>query len=97
MFYFDNALSTILYVNGSAGWGAAYDGIPTAPCPTCGGGAPLLTITLSGANVILTWVATGFTLQSTTNLAALVWSTVSGQNTVTNPIAGTRKFYRLSQ
>ena len=97
VFYFDNALSTILYVNGTAGWGATYDGIPTAPCPTCGGGAPLLTITLSGDNVILTWVATGFTLQSTTNLTAPVWIAVSGQNTVTNPIAGTQMFYRLSQ
>lgn len=98
VFYFDNALSTLLYVNGTAGWGATYDdGIPTAPCPTCGGGAPLLTITLSGANVILTWSEAGFTLQSATNLAAPVWITVNGQNAVTNPISGTQMFYRLSQ
>jgi hypothetical protein len=42
-------------------------------------------------------VVTGFTLQSTTNLAAPVWIAVSGQNTVTNPIAGTQMFYWLSQ
>ena len=68
---------------------------------------PPLTITPSGANVILTWptYAPGITLQSTTNLVSTaVWSTVSpvpvvvtGQNAVTNPISGTRKFYRLSQ
>ena len=58
---------------------------------------PQLTIVHSGTNVILTWVATGFTLQSTTNLAAPVWTTISGQNSVTNPLSGTQKFYRLSQ
>jgi uncharacterized repeat protein (TIGR03803 family) len=67
---------------------------------------PQLTIIPSGANVILTWPtnATGFTLQSTTNLDSLaVWTTnsppvvVNGQNTVTNPISGTQKFFRLSQ
>ncbi len=47
---------------------------------------------------------TGFTLQSATNLCSPVWSTnspapviVNGQNTVTNPISGTPKFYRLIQ
>ncbi|MGH7869616.1 MAG: hypothetical protein ACREP9_18810, partial [Candidatus Dormibacteraceae bacterium] len=61
----------------------------------------------SGASVILTWPtnASGFTLQSTTNLISpAVWTTnspapvvVNGQNTVTNPISGTQKFFRLSQ
>src|SRR5439155_24183070 len=61
---------------------------------------PQLTIVPSGANVIVTWPAnyTGFTLQTTTNLIpSAVWTTVSpapvvvnGQNTVTNPISGTR-------
>jgi uncharacterized repeat protein (TIGR03803 family) len=74
--------------------------------------APQLTIIISGANVILTWLTnvagfnySGFTLQSTTNLVSpAVWNTVSpapvivnGQNTVTNPISGSQKFYRLSQ
>ena len=68
---------------------------------------PQLTIIRSGANVILTWPtnATGFTLQSTTNLVSpVVWSAVSpapvvvnGQNAVTNSISGTQQFYRLSQ
>jgi hypothetical protein len=57
-------------------------------------------------NVILTWPtnATGFTLQSTTNLASSVWTTnlpspvvVSGRNTVTNPISSIQQFYRLSR
>jgi formylglycine-generating enzyme len=66
-----------------------------------------LTIIRSAANVILTWPtnATGFTLQSTTNLVSpAVWTTVvpgpvavNGNNTVTNPISGTQQFYRLSQ
>jgi hypothetical protein len=105
IFYYDEALSAISYVNGTAGWGATYDGIPTAPCAECAGGAPQLTIFSAGANVIVTWLATftGFTLQCTTNLVSpAVWTTVSpapviinGNNTVTNSISGTQTFYRL--
>jgi uncharacterized repeat protein (TIGR03803 family) len=60
---------------------------------------PALTIIPSGANVILTWPtdATGFTLQSTTNLASPAWITVTGQFAVTNPISGTQMFFRLKQ
>jgi uncharacterized repeat protein (TIGR03803 family) len=70
---------------------------------------PQLTIIRSAANVILTWPTNAagltFTLQSTTNLVSPAgWTTVSpasavvnGQNTVTNLISGTLKFYRLSQ
>jgi uncharacterized repeat protein (TIGR03803 family) len=73
---------------------------------------PQLTITPSGPNVILSWPTnvagfdyTGYTLQSTTNLVSpAVWSTnspapivIAGQNTVTNPITGAQKFYRLVQ
>jgi uncharacterized repeat protein (TIGR03803 family) len=73
---------------------------------------PQLSITHSGSYAILSWPAkvagfdySGFTLQSTTNLISpAVWTTnspapvvVNGQNTVTNPISGPRKFYRLSQ
>jgi len=68
---------------------------------------PQLTITPSGANVILAWPTNGieFTLQFTTNLVSpIVWSTnppapvvVNGQNAVTNPISGAQQFYRLSQ
>jgi uncharacterized repeat protein (TIGR03803 family) len=67
---------------------------------------PQLAITLSGANVILTWPTNtvGFSLQSTTNLVSpAVWTAVppapvvvSGQNTVTNPASGPRQFYRLN-
>jgi uncharacterized repeat protein (TIGR03803 family) len=58
---------------------------------------PQLDLSLMGTNVVLTWSATGYTLQSATNLAAPDWITVPGQNTVTNPISGTQKFYRLSE
>jgi len=65
-----------------------------------------MAIVLSGGNVILTWPtnAAGYTLQSTTNLSSALWITnssapivVNGQNTVTNPITGAQRFYRLSQ
>ena len=74
--------------------------------------APQLAIIGSGTNVFLTWPTNyagisydGFTLQSTTNLSLpAAWATdspgpvvVSGQYTVTNPIVGAHKFYRLSQ
>jgi uncharacterized repeat protein (TIGR03803 family) len=68
---------------------------------------PQLTIIRSGTNVVLTWPinATGFALQSTTNLVSpAVWTTnfptpvvVNGQNTVTNPITGRQQFFRLIQ
>jgi uncharacterized repeat protein (TIGR03803 family) len=69
--------------------------------------APQLTLTRSGANVILSWPATaaGFTLQSTTNLGLpAFWTTnspapvlVNGQNVVTNALSGIQQFYRLTQ
>jgi uncharacterized repeat protein (TIGR03803 family) len=66
---------------------------------------PQLAISLSGTNVILTWPTNApgfdysrFTLQSTTNLfSTAIWSTVSGQYAVTNPISSTQEFYRLIQ
>jgi uncharacterized repeat protein (TIGR03803 family) len=72
---------------------------------------PQLTISASAGNVILTWPTnfagfdyTGYKLQSTTNLLSPLWNTnlpppvvVNGQRTVTNPISGIRKFFRLSQ
>jgi uncharacterized repeat protein (TIGR03803 family) len=84
---------------GASGYGTIFSiSLPTAP--------PQLAITPSGANVILTWptTATGFTLQSTTNLISPFWTTnlpapvvVNGQNTVTNPNSGTQQLFRLSQ
>jgi uncharacterized repeat protein (TIGR03803 family) len=68
---------------------------------------PQLRIVRSGQNVILTWATNtaGFNLKSVTNLvSSAVWAAVSpgpvvanGQNTVTNAISGTQKFYRLLQ
>jgi uncharacterized repeat protein (TIGR03803 family) len=68
---------------------------------------PQLAISAVAGNVILTWPTnfTGFTLQSTTNLASsAAWTAISqapvvvdGQNTVTNPISGAQQFYRLGQ
>jgi uncharacterized repeat protein (TIGR03803 family) len=73
---------------------------------------PQLTMTSSGANVVLMWPTNyagfsyaGYTLQSTTNLgSSAVWSTnspapvvVNGQNVATNSITGSQQFFRLSQ
>jgi uncharacterized repeat protein (TIGR03803 family) len=63
-------------------------------------------LSLYGANIVLKWPtnALGMTLQSCTNLASPVWTTVpmgtftvNGQNAVTNPISGAQQFFRLSQ
>jgi uncharacterized repeat protein (TIGR03803 family) len=67
---------------------------------------PQLALVLSGTNAVLTWPtnASGFILQSVTNLSSTNWSTVSpapvvvsGQYTVTNGITGKEMFYRLSE
>jgi hypothetical protein len=102
-----NPLLTLVVV-GFSGYGINVPaGTDTASNFYAGVSTPQLTLIHSGVNVILTWPtnATGFTLQSTTNLVSpAVWSTnssgpvvVSGQNTVTNPIIGTQRFFRLSQ
>lgn len=82
-------------------WGLVLDNISVVSV------SPPLMLTVSGSNVILTWPgeATGFTLESTTNLTAPVtWTSVSlapevvnGQNSVTVPISGERQFFRLKQ
>jgi hypothetical protein len=93
-------------------YGTAYVGGPSYGAVFSLSFAPPLTIIRSGANVVLTWPTNfagfdypGFILQSTTNLVSpVVWIAnspapviVNGQNTVTNVIAGTRKFFRLIQ
>ena len=70
-------------------------------------GQPQLAIAVSGTNAILTWSnnVTGFWLQSTAPLGTpSTWNSVlplpvviNGLNTVTNPLSGSQKFYRLSQ
>jgi uncharacterized repeat protein (TIGR03803 family) len=69
--------------------------------------APAVEINLSGTRIILSWPTnySGFTLQAATNLTSTAdWNAVSpapvvvnGENTVTNALSGTRKFYRLSR
>jgi uncharacterized repeat protein (TIGR03803 family) len=67
---------------------------------------PQLTITPSGSNLILSWPTnfSGYTLQSTTNLASPFWTTnlptpvvLNVQYTVISPISGSQQFFRLSQ
>ena len=70
--------------------------------------APPLAVTKSGTNVVIAWPTnfTGYTLQSTTNLAPAVWKTVApapvilnGEYVVTNGRAPSpaHVFYRLMQ
>jgi uncharacterized repeat protein (TIGR03803 family) len=85
-----NTLYGTTSIGGTAGYGTVFS--LSLPSP------PQLAITRSGANVILSWPsnATGFVLQSATNLASpVIWTTIGGQNVVTNPVAGPQKFYRL--
>lgn len=96
-----NLLNNTLYGNAQSGGSSAAGTIFRFFLP------PRLTIIPSEEDILLTWPtnATGFTLQSSTNLGSLaVWSTnspvpvvVNGQNTVTNPISGSQQFFRLSQ
>jgi len=94
-----NTLYGTTYTGGSSGRGTVFSLSLGAVS------APQLSVIRSAAAIILTWPtnATGFTLQSTTNLGSpAAWITnspapvvVNGQNTVTNATSGTRKFYRL--
>jgi uncharacterized repeat protein (TIGR03803 family) len=96
-----NTLYGTAWFGGSSGYGTVFS------LSLGSVSAPQLTIIRSGANVVLRWPtnAAGFALQSTTNLVSpAVWSTaapgpvvVNGQNAVTNPVSGSRTFYRLSQ
>ena len=68
---------------------------------------PQLGVSLTGPNLVLTWTnsATGFTLQTSTNLnSAASWTNLAtvpviqnGLYTVTNAISGPRQYFRLSQ
>jgi len=100
-----NTLYGTAHSGGSLGAGTVFSlslGSTTAPVPP-----PTLTISHSGPNIILTWPAsaTGYTLQSSTNLVSpRVWNTVStppvvvnGQNTVTNFMPGAWRMFRLTQ
>ena len=65
-------------------------------------GAPLLTITYSGGNAIVSWPpsVTGWTLQTNNNLAGSVWGNYSGtvvNNSVTNSSPARNLFFRLKQ
>ena len=95
-----NTLYGTAYNGGGSGYGTVFS-LLLPPVS-----APELTITSSGANVILTWPtnACGCNLQSTASLVSPVaWNAVSpapvvvkGQNTVANRASGTAVFYRLS-
>ena len=95
--------SNTLY--GTTGWNGT-KGSGTVFSIWLGDAPPQLTITPSGPNVVLSWPANdNFFLQFTTNLdSAAVWTKVStgpvvigGLDTVTNPMSGTQRFFRLSQ
>ncbi len=94
-----NTLYGTAEFGGSSGNGTVFSLSLLAP--------PQLTITPSGDNVVLTWPtnAAGFTLEFAINLVSpTVWNTnstapaiINGQYTVTNPITGALRFFRLSK
>jgi len=83
---------SILYGTASAGGAAGFGTIFSILFP------PPLNITIAGTNAIVSWPTnvTGFSLESTTNLAPLAWTAVSGQYLVTNPVTGKQKYFRLT-
>ena len=65
-------------------------------------GAPLLTITNTGNQVVVSWPpsVTGWALQTNNNLATGTWSDYAGtivNNNVTNPSPKGNVFFRLKQ
>lgn len=97
------SFGNMVYGSASAGGTNGYGTIFSLALPI----PPNLAILRSGSNVILTWPTNiiGYNLQSALDLQPPVtWNPVSpppvvvnGQNTVTNPLAATQQFYRLSQ
>jgi uncharacterized repeat protein (TIGR03803 family) len=73
--------------------------------------SPPVTLIPSGANVILSWPTnyagfdySGYTLESTTDLGSLAWTSnlpvpaiLNGQKSVTVPVTGRQQFFRLRQ
>jgi uncharacterized repeat protein (TIGR01451 family) len=90
---------------GAIGW--YVDSVSINDGIVCCGGAgvpPSLAIAIAGSNVLISWPAsaTGYSLQSTTNLAPSAWGAVTNvpvqvldQYHVTNDLFGTSRFYRL--
>lgn len=69
-------------------------------------GAPLLTITNSGGNIVLSWAgpATGYVLQQTTAISGGDWTEVNltpvdngGRRSVTLAVAPGNRFFRLKR
>ncbi len=89
---------------GSTGNGTVFSLSDSPPMPA----PPRLTISRVEVNVIVAWPTCtnglNYTLQSTTNLAAPIWTSnlptplvENGQNSVTTPISGLQQFFRLKQ
>ena len=61
--------------------------------------APKLSAVVSGSDLTISWptAVAGFTLESTDRLPATSWTPVAGiqNNSVSIPIGGDSKFYRL--
>ena len=100
LFLWANTLYGTATSGGSAGNGTVFGLSLGAVTP------PQLAITSSGPDVILSWPTNfmGFTLQTTTNLVSLLWTTnlpvpvaLNGNYTVTNPISDTQQFFRLGR
>ncbi|MEO8428962.1 MAG: choice-of-anchor tandem repeat GloVer-containing protein [Verrucomicrobiota bacterium] len=86
-----NTLYGTAFVGGRSGYGTVF-GLSLGSIS-----APQLTITRSGANVILTWPANAstFTLQSTPSLPGTFTSISAATSPYTYPIVGARQFFRL--
>ncbi len=94
-------------VRASQSGDADYNAAPTVNQTFTVSPAPTLSASRLGQNVLITWATNvgGFALETATNLAPVVsWTqvtlspaVVNGQNTVTNAVSGTQRFYRLKK
>lgn len=98
--YGSNYQWQVRYLDGRNGWSS------NSTVTTFTTGEPLLSGSKQGASFVLEWPTNtlGFTLQWSTNFAAVNWSDatpspviVNGQYTVTNNMTNTVRFYRLKK
>lgn len=91
-----NPYGALVYANGAL-YGSTQNG------GTNGNGAifkitlpvPILNITRSGTNAILSWTVSGYTLQAATNVTGIYSNLNNATSPYTNPTTGSEMFFRL--
>jgi BspA type Leucine rich repeat region (6 copies) len=81
--------ATVYYLPGTTGWGAMFDGLPTAPWflpnPVILNGEPSFGVGANGFGFTISWATNAsVVVEAATNLANPVWLPVSTNNTLTS-------------